>query len=55
MGGLAFKESWLQAVEGLMVEISLIRVWVIFWNLSDGSVETREAIKMSEGGGFKSI
>ena len=44
----------MQSVEGLMVENSLVRVWVISWNLPDGSVEMNQAIERSggiEGGG----
>ena len=56
-----FLDEWLciqgihavQAIEGLTVEISLIRVWVISWNLPDGSAEMNQAIEMSRGGGAR--
>ena len=47
-----------QAIEGLTMENSLVRLWGVSWNLSDGSAEMNQVIERSggiEGGSIMNI
>ena len=52
---LPSKNHGMQSIEGLIVEISLIRVRSVSWNLPDVSAGTSQAIKVRGGieGGSK--
>ena len=55
MDGFAFKIHGMQSVEGLVVEISLVRHLGDTWNSPDGSADMNQAIERSGGieGGSK--